>query len=628
MLSESSKSWATTVKRHLKNNDTSAGPKENDLENQKVLADSDNLHEWSQKSFGEHKTINSTNSDSDNNNNNNYYSPRSSDSNNNYVNTSNRRYSNDHQNSQKPKGHQIRLLIPEKAAGAVIGVQGKNIKRLRSEFYDDCSITLPDTDCFYERVLIINNFGERNAIDSKNMTLNCLEKVQKLISFDIEAARNTEHQIFRSNKKETHGDVSEMKILLNSEQVGKLIGEKGRNIQNIEIKNSVKIAISTKKCPNSQEQVCRIVGEKTNIIDTIGDILDFELICEPRNYAHLYFPTDALPEGNNGVYGYGNYGGYDYLIDRETGDFHQNYLEFRGEVDLNFDHGNRNNGHRRRSFNKQRSYKRRESHNFSRHDSQYGNQDESFTSEDNQPKLPDLKQLSVNEDFAEKTGQREDVAVGEEKPNETDAIYMSVHNGVTYFNQPSVPENVFPNTGLPISQTVDSGIGYGLLGGSTLDPAPLLSPSQSIQDDLIINTATYNPTIVPQYVTVSDLYGNPQPNLLPTSPSFIVHPLDTCGLETENRQKLLDYLENQMVIINDPLLPNFRAIINQSKTDVFYEKWVNGYLFSFMHLSLLAHWSKETKREVLDEIKNADLLENKTIDVCASNFDEKLVAKK
>uniref|UniRef100_A0A336LMT7 CSON013009 protein n=3 Tax=Culicoides sonorensis TaxID=179676 RepID=A0A336LMT7_CULSO len=171
---------------------------------------------------------------------------------------------------------EVRLLIPSKFAGAVIGKGGQNIQKLRNEY----KATVNVGDCQGpERVVTIGG--------------------------NLETCCNVIKDIMKHFDK-GNVDEYELRILIHQSLAGCVIGKAGAKIKEIKDRIGCRLKIFSNICPQSTDRIAQVIGKEEQCIDTLCEII--ELIrdtpikgpvrnYDPHNYDEMYADE------------YGGYGG-------------------------------------------------------------------------------------------------------------------------------------------------------------------------------------------------------------------------------------------------------------------------------------------------------------------------------
>jgi len=175
-------------------------------------------------------------------------------------------------------GDKMRFLVQGRACGAIIGKGGENIKRLRKE---NISIKVQDT----RREGVVTLAGDRST---------CVSVFKEILPLIPESP-------FPVNPKETCA--FEVNLLVQSDQVGCIIGKAGDRIREIRDESGGKVRVYKDCLPNSNERVVAIGGEDETRVLAALDIILKTLDDHPLKQAVRYYdPTknDGPPGGMGG----------------------------------------------------------------------------------------------------------------------------------------------------------------------------------------------------------------------------------------------------------------------------------------------------------------------------------------
>uniref|UniRef100_A0A915CKZ0 K Homology domain-containing protein n=1 Tax=Ditylenchus dipsaci TaxID=166011 RepID=A0A915CKZ0_9BILA len=168
----------------------------------------------------------------------------------------------------------LRLLIPTKAAGPVIGKGGENINGLSKKY--DASMSVPDRNT-PERVL----------------TIVCSQESI------VELFKEVIHILLQDSKSKP-----ETRMVVHQSHVGQIMGRGGANVKELGEKTKTQIKICKEVCPMSTDRIVIINGQVENIIEAV-DLLIKDLIAIPvKSVEHPYDPANYDPEG---AYVYGGF---------------------------------------------------------------------------------------------------------------------------------------------------------------------------------------------------------------------------------------------------------------------------------------------------------------------------------
>lgn len=160
--------------------------------------------------------------------------------------------------------HMLRLLIPSKFAGGVIGKGGEVIKRLRADH--NIHLNIPDSSA-PERVVHID--GEYEAI------INCLRDIMPKI-VDERPNKNNEPE-------------GEVRMLVHQSHAGALIGKGGSRIKELRENTGAQLKVFATCAPISTDRVVLIAGEAEKIIAAVQAIHDtlVEIPLKVRVHAQM-----------------------------------------------------------------------------------------------------------------------------------------------------------------------------------------------------------------------------------------------------------------------------------------------------------------------------------------------------
>ncbi|KFD72542.1 hypothetical protein M514_04020 [Trichuris suis] len=170
----------------------------------------------------------------------------------------------------------VRLLIPSRAAGAVIGKGGSFIQYLRSE--KNAVINLPDSDN-PERVVYI----------SSNDMLNIVSCVAEIIP-KLEEGR--------------YSPESELRVLIHHSQAGAVIGRAGFKINEIRESTGANIKVFTDCAPMSSDRVVQFSGSRDAIVNALFEVMK---LCQATPIRGVDQPYDPVNYDLDVVCSYGGF---------------------------------------------------------------------------------------------------------------------------------------------------------------------------------------------------------------------------------------------------------------------------------------------------------------------------------
>ncbi|XKL61357.1 hypothetical protein PGB90_008414 [Kerria lacca] len=189
-----------------------------------------------------------------------------------------------------PDDVEIRILIPSKVAGSIIGKGGGNIARLRSDFV--AKVTVPDCPGPERILTVISTFD--NAVNVINEVLPNLE--------NSSSGRGGKG---RTGKDENTLDDVDLRVLVHQSQAGCIIGKGGGKVKELREKTGARIKIYSSCCPDSTDRVVQLTGAGSTAIECLKEIL--ELI---RTQAPIKGPDNPYDPNNYDDYYADEYGGY------------------------------------------------------------------------------------------------------------------------------------------------------------------------------------------------------------------------------------------------------------------------------------------------------------------------------
>jgi len=163
------------------------------------------------------------------------------------------------------RSSEIRMLVPSKNAGAVIGKGGANIKRLRNDF--NATIILPDTNS-PERLLIIAG-DVRTICDVLTDVIPMLEE-----------------------RRYGENEESEIRFLIHQSQAGAIIGRGGNKVKEMREETGAHIKVFTECAPMSTERIVQINGSPRVIVKCFEAIFDVVQSSPPKGNSRPYDPCN------------------------------------------------------------------------------------------------------------------------------------------------------------------------------------------------------------------------------------------------------------------------------------------------------------------------------------------------
>ncbi|VDD82745.1 unnamed protein product [Mesocestoides corti] len=146
----------------------------------------------------------------------------------------------------------LRVLIPSRAAGPIIGKGGETIKNLRAQ--------------------------------------------------DVLTAKNADPRLLEGRKDDDGNDLDpeklvDLRILIHHSQVGSVIGKSGDKIKELREKHHMQIIkIYQEFAPRSTDRVLQLIGEPDNVYACVENIMETLESAPPRGYRNDYDANNFEPE--------------------------------------------------------------------------------------------------------------------------------------------------------------------------------------------------------------------------------------------------------------------------------------------------------------------------------------------
>jgi len=190
---------------------------------------------------------------------------------------------------------EVRLLVPSKCAGSIIGKGGQNIQKLRTEF--NANIRVPDCPG-PERVMTVQ-------ADSPDVTASVLEQtVTVLTEESMRGGGNNAAPNNKSSSNEADGPVLEARLLIHQSIVGGIIGRAGFKIKEIRDASGANIKVYQTCAPQSTDRCVAVQGSLSKMIRAMKEVFDVISNTEIKGVDQPYDPINF-----DGYYA-AEYGGY------------------------------------------------------------------------------------------------------------------------------------------------------------------------------------------------------------------------------------------------------------------------------------------------------------------------------
>ncbi|XP_058831790.1 heterogeneous nuclear ribonucleoprotein K isoform X2 [Topomyia yanbarensis] len=176
---------------------------------------------------------------------------------------------------------EVRLLIPSKMAGAIIGKGGHNIQRLRTEYQAQVNVG----DCTGpERVITIGA--------------------------DMETATNVVKDVMKHLDKAGDNEY-ELRILVHQSLAGCVIGRGGTKIKELKDEIGCRLKIFSNIAPQSTDRIAQVVGSEEQCLRALNEIIGLIKGTPIKGPVHNYDPHnyDDVYADEYGGYGAGGGGG-------------------------------------------------------------------------------------------------------------------------------------------------------------------------------------------------------------------------------------------------------------------------------------------------------------------------------
>jgi len=186
--------------------------------------------------------------------------------------------SNESKRKRVSENFRLRLLVPSRQAGAIIGKGGSRIKLLRSD--NNANVRIADCPG-PERIMIIQS-------DISSTTVKVVEQALTYMSEETDDPKELE-----------------IRLVLHDSLVGAVLGKKGTRINDIRSETGCTIKIYKDCCPQSTERVVSVKGSDDKIMVALEMILEAIKGNTIRGPDILYDPInfDAPYAENYGGYG-------------------------------------------------------------------------------------------------------------------------------------------------------------------------------------------------------------------------------------------------------------------------------------------------------------------------------------
>jgi len=173
---------------------------------------------------------------------------------------------------------ELRLLIPTKSAGAVIGKGGEYIKAIRDKF--EANVHVPDRST-PERVLVI--------LARQEVLVDCFSEIL--------------HKLAEDQKRQSEGNV-EIRMLVHQSHAGAIIGRAGAKIKELRDQSKSQIKVFQDCCPMSTDRVVSVQTSIENMPNALRTLTEFIKEIPIKGPVRPYDATNYDPRAAFGCGGY------------------------------------------------------------------------------------------------------------------------------------------------------------------------------------------------------------------------------------------------------------------------------------------------------------------------------------
>ena len=171
---------------------------------------------------------------------------------------------------------EVRLLVPSKCAGSIIGKGGQNIQKLRTEF--NANIRVPDCPG-PERVMTIH-------ADEPAIIANVLEHTIPVLTEETVKGGHGK------NQQEGDGGMLEARLLIHQSIVGGIIGRAGFKIKEIRDASGANIKVYQTCAPQSTDRCVAVQGALQKIVLALKEVFEVINNTEIKGVDQPYDPIN------------------------------------------------------------------------------------------------------------------------------------------------------------------------------------------------------------------------------------------------------------------------------------------------------------------------------------------------
>eukprot|EP00096_Caligus_rogercresseyi_P001400 TRINITY_DN1221_c0_g1_i1.p1 TRINITY_DN1221_c0_g1~~TRINITY_DN1221_c0_g1_i1.p1 ORF type:complete len:418 (-),score=132.64 TRINITY_DN1221_c0_g1_i1:527-1780(-) len=197
--------------------------------------------------------------------------------------------------SKRPRGDkfEIRVLVPSKVAGSIIGKGGSNIQKLRSE--NSAVVRIPDCPG-PERVMTIQTPECESAVNV----------LRHSIPFMTEEAVKSGPMGANNGSNEVPEGPQEIRLLIHQSIVGGIIGRAGFKIKEIRDASGANVKVYQSCAPNSSDRCVSVSGSVDKLCLALKEVFQ---VISATDIKGLDKPYDPNNFDTYYASGYGGYGG-------------------------------------------------------------------------------------------------------------------------------------------------------------------------------------------------------------------------------------------------------------------------------------------------------------------------------
>lgn len=175
---------------------------------------------------------------------------------------------------------EVRLLVPSKCAGSIIGKGGQNIQKLRTEF--NANIRVPDCPG-PERVMTVQ-------ADEPVVVANVLEHTIPVLTEEVVRSGNAGSK--NPGGADADGNMLEARLLIHQSIVGGIIGRAGFKIKEIRDASGANIKVYQTCAPQSTDRCVAVQGGLQKIVLALKEVFEVINNTEIKGVDQPYDPIN------------------------------------------------------------------------------------------------------------------------------------------------------------------------------------------------------------------------------------------------------------------------------------------------------------------------------------------------